>query len=206
MKSSGDIFSQLSKLRMTVKESSIDVNRGSEEQESFVNAVVEYFDKVLGTTAGTLSFSDKEFLKMVSRNERVIGICTAQGIQLSKTVPFSVAWHEAFHKIFELAIPAEKRDSLYAAYKNRWWRRMITKPSDRDIAEAFADMFVDYMTNKEAIDKADSFFKKIKPWIKTFAFNIGMMISIGRHNAAKMYQLYADMNAGKFKNTEITKE
>ena len=206
MKSSGDIFSQLSKLRMTVKESSIDMNRGSEEQESFVNAVVEYFDKVLGTTAGTLSFSDKEFLKMVSRNERVIGICTAQGIQLSKTVPFSVAWHEAFHKIFELAIPAEKRDSLYAAYKNRWWRRMITKPSDRDVAEAFADMFVDYMTNKEAINKADSFFKKIKPWIKTFAFNIGMMISIGRHNAAKMYQLYADMNAGKFKNTEITKE
>jgi hypothetical protein len=35
-----------------MKESNIDMNRGSEEQEAFVNAVTEYFDKVLGTTAG----------------------------------------------------------------------------------------------------------------------------------------------------------
>jgi hypothetical protein len=83
---------------------------------------------------------------------------------------------------------------------------LITKPSDREVAEAFADMFVDYMANRDAINKADSFFKKIKPWLKTFGFNIGMMISIGRTNAAKMYQMYADMNAGKFKDTEITKE
>lgn len=206
IKRTEDIFANLAKLKMTVNESEIDQNRGSEEQESFVNAVTDYFNKVLGTTAGKLTFSDEKFLMAVSKNERVIGICTAEGIKLSKYAPLSVAWHEAFHKIFELAIPAEDRDALYNAYKNRWWRRLITKPNDRDVAEAFADMFVTYMTNKEALNKADSFVKKIMPWVKTFAFNIGMQFSIGKQNAEKVYQMYADINAGKYKNREITKE
>ena len=206
IKDTEDIFQKLAKLKMSISESEIDINRGSEEQESFVTYVTEYFNKVLGTTAGTLSFSDKKFLDSVSKNEVIIGVCTTEGIKLSKYAPESVAWHEAFHKIFELAIPAKDRDALYDAYKNRWWRKLLGKPSDRQVAEAFADMFVDYMTNKEALNKADSFFKKIKPWLKTFGFNIGMMISIGRKNAKDVYQMYADINAGKFKDREISKE
>jgi hypothetical protein len=201
-----DIFDRLSKLRMTVNESEIDVNRGSEEQESFVNSVTEYFNNVLGTTAGTLSFTDEKFLKSISKNERVIGICTSEGIKLSKYAPLSVAWHEAFHKIFELAIPAKDRDALYDAYKNRWWRKLITKPTDREVAEAFADMFVTYMQNKNALNNADSFYKKAKSWIKTFGFNIGMMLSIGKKNAENIYTMYNDINRGAYKDSIITKE
>jgi hypothetical protein len=80
----------------------------------------------------------------LTKNERVAGICTAESIKLTRYVPMSVAWHEAFHKIFELVIPAEERDKFYSAY--RWGRH--TKPSDRTVAEAFADMFMTYMQNR----------------------------------------------------------
>jgi hypothetical protein len=124
-------------------------------------------------------------------------------IKLSRFVPMSVAWHEAFHKIFELVIPAKERDSFYDAYRNSLYGR-FKKPSDRDIAEAFADMFMTYMQNKEAINKADTFFKKAKSWIKSFAFNIGMNFKIGREKSKEMYMLYNKMNEGKYKNTEIS--
>jgi hypothetical protein len=114
----------------------------------------------------------------LTKNERVAGICTAESIKLTRYVPMSVAWHEAFHKIFELVIPAEERDKFYSAY--RWGRR--TKPSDRAVAEAFADMFMTYMQNKQAI-KNNKFFKKIRPWIKSVGFAIGMVFKIGPHRA-----------------------
>jgi hypothetical protein len=39
------------------------------------------------------------------------------------------------------------------------------------------------MQNKQAINKADGFFKKIKPWLKSFGFGIGMIFKIGPHRA-----------------------
>jgi hypothetical protein len=149
--------------------------------------------------------TDEKFLFAVSKTDRVVGICTDEIIKLSKYVPMSVAWHEAFHKIFELVIPANERGAFYSAYKNSIYGR-ITKPSDRDIAEAFADMFMTYMQNKESLNKADTFFKKAKSWIKSFGFNIGMVFKIGPKRSKEMYQLYRNMNAGKYRNTSISKE
>jgi hypothetical protein len=104
------------------------MNRGVEQQESFMQDVTDYFDSVLGIN-GRVDFgkTDEKFFGEVSKNERIAGICTAEAIKLSRYVPLSVAWHEAFHKIFELVIPAEERDKFYSAY--RWGR--FNKPSDR---------------------------------------------------------------------------
>jgi len=201
-----DFFNKLRGLTKVSDKSQINANRSVEEQEGFVNDVLEYFDTVLGIN-GQVTFgpTDKKFLMEISKNERVIGICTEQMIVLSKYAPMSVAWHEAFHKIFELVIPAEERDAFYNAYTHSIYGR-ITKPSDRDIAEAFADMFMTYMQNKQALDKADTFFKKAKAWFKSFAFNIGMNFKIGRQKSKEMYELYHKINAGEYKNTEITPE
>lgn len=201
-----DFWDRLSKLQMTVNESEIDMNRGSEEQEAFVNNAIAYFNKVLGTSAGALSFSDKKFLKAVSKNGRVIGICTSEGIKLSKYAPESVAWHEAFHRIFELVIDAKERDRFYDAYRNRFVNRIFRKVTDRDVAEAFADMFVTYMENKEALNKADSFIKKLLPWAKTFAFNLGMMFKLGKNTSKEIYELYNRINQGEYKDSIITEE
>jgi hypothetical protein len=167
-------------LRKVVDESELDMNRSTEQQESFMQDVMDYFDQVLGIN-GRVDFSptDKKFLMELTKNDRIAGICTAESIKLSRYVPMSVAWHEAFHKIFELVIPAEERDKFYKAY--RWGK--FRKPLDRDVAEAFADMFMTYMQNKQAINKANGFFKKIKPWFKMFGFTLGMIWKIGPHRA-----------------------
>lgn len=207
-----DFFERLAKIGKTgslnkiLEESEIDVNRGTEEQEGFVNDVISYFDSVLGDN-GKVEFgaTDKLFLDAVAGNERIGGICTTEMIKLSRYVPMSVAWHEAFHKIFELVIPATERDSFYKAYKNSIYG-FFKNPSDRDIAEAFADMFMTYMENKQALDKADTLLKKIKPWIKTFAFNIGMVFKIGVSNTKEMYKLYGRINKGEYRNRTITQE
>ena len=199
-----DFFDRLARLKgvtKTLSESEMDMNRSVEEQESFVQDVMNYFDSVLGIN-GRVDFgtTDRKFLLELSKNERVAGICTAETIKLSKYAPMSVAWHEAFHKIFELAIPAEDRNNFYRAYR---WRGNF---SDRRVAEAFADMFMTYMQNKEAINKKDSFFKQIKPWFKSLGFAIGMIFKIGPHNAKKMFKLYHDINKGLYRNTNITKD
>ena len=201
-----DFFDKLAKLRGAAPKildaSEIDMNRGVEQQESFMQDVIDYFDSVLGIN-GRVDFSptDEKVLMELTKNERVAGICTAESIKLTRYVPMSVAWHEAFHKIFELVIPAEERDKFYSAY--RWGRR--TKPSDRAVAEAFADMFMTYMQNKQAI-KNNKFFKKIRPWIKSVGFAIGMVFKIGPHRAKQMFSMYHDINKGLYRNTAITKE
>jgi hypothetical protein len=181
----------------------MDMNRSVEQQESFIQDVRNYFDAVLGVN-GKVEFghTDEIFLGEISRNERIAGLCTTEAIKLSRYVPMSVAWHEAFHKIFELVIPAEERDKFYKAY--RWGK--FRKPLDRDVAEAFADMFMTYMQNKQAINKANGFFKKIKPWLKSFGFAIGMVFKIGPVRAKQMFDLYRNINQGKYKNAEITQE
>ena len=67
-------------------------------------------------------------------------------------------------------------------------------------------MFMTYMQNKQAIDKADGFFKKIKPWLKSFGFGIGMIFKIGPHRAKQMFDMYRNINKGVYRNTAITKE
>lgn len=198
-----DFFDKLAGLRKIVEESEMDANRSVEQQESFMHDVMSYFDSVLGKN-GKVEFSrtDEIFLGQISKNERIAGICTTQAIRLSRYAPMSVAWHEAFHKIFELAIPAKERDKFYKAY--RWGR--VSEKSDRVVAEAFGDMFIQYMQNKQAINKADGFFKKIIPWIKSFGFGFGMIFKIGPHRAKQMFDLYHNINKGVYKDTEITKE
>lgn len=198
-----DFFDKLAKLRKIVDESELDVNRSVEQQESFAQDVMDYFDRVLGIN-GRVDFgpTDKKFLMELTKNERVAGLCTTEFIKLSRYVPMSIAWHEAFHKIFELVIPAKERDTMYHAYK--WGRSK--KLSDREVAEAFADMFMTYMQNKQAINKTDGFFKKIKPWFKMLGFTIGMALKIGPHRAKQMFRIYHDMNKGLYRNIAISKE
>ena len=201
-----DFFDKLAKLRKVLNAYEMDYNRSSEEQESFVQAVQEYFDSILGEN-GKVKFTDKDIegFIQISKNERIAGVCSSSIIEMSKYAPFSVAWHEAFHKVFELMIPANERDSFYKAYKSSIYGK-FKNPTDRDIAESFADMYMQYMENKTALNKADSLFKKFKPWWKSITLAIGMTWRIGYNNAKEMYALYRKVNQGAYKDTKITEE
>ena len=70
----------------------------------------------------------------------VLAECLVNGINLSNSVPYTIGFHEAFHRALELLVEPSVREDMYKAY-----RKHNGALSDRDVAEGLADLFVDYM-------------------------------------------------------------
>lgn len=191
-------------LAMTVAEEDIDVTRGAEEQEAFVQAVREYFKNVFGTDADVL-FEDakKNYIKGASKNQRVIGLCTSEMVKLSRYAPYSAMYHEAFHKILELVLPEETRKEFYNIYRSHTKNGKLL--SERQVAEGLADLFVDYMS-KKILPKNAKWYNKVFRWFKSAGFAMNMAWNYGIGNTRRMYTVYQNMNAGVYANQEISKK
>lgn len=83
-----------------------------------------------------------ESIIMHAANGDVVGMCTAAGIVISQAAENGAQYHEAFHRIVELAMPAEARELLYKWYRNKFEKDK--KFTERDIAEGLADLFFEY--------------------------------------------------------------
>jgi len=179
---------------MTVKEEDVDVNRGSEEQEDFVNAVREYFKTVFGTDAD-IEFENakKYYIKQASRNQRVIGLTTSEMVKLSRYAPYSAMYHEAFHKLLELVLPDDVRQSFYSIYRSKNGENL----TERQVAEGLADLFVDYMSNK-ILPKNAKWYHKIFRWFRSAGYALWMCWNYGISNTRKMYTVYQNANAGEY--------
>lgn len=162
--------------------------------------VIQFFDEVLGDLASqgkTLNLVDDTCLSQLG-NEYIMGVCNALSIELSKCAPKSAAYHEAFHKIFELLIPEKTRDVLYSKYRDRH-----KGVSDRQIAEAFADMFMEYMDNRRDSDKS-KWYKRIYSWFKKIGITLGIFRKIGLSGTHQLYSVFDDVTAGKYRNAKIS--
>lgn len=162
--------------------------------------VIQFFDEVLGDLASqgkTLNLVDDTCLSQLG-NEYIMGVCHALSIELSKCAPKSAAYHEAFHKIFELLIPEKTRDILYSKYRDRH-----KGVSDRQIAEAFADMFMEYMDNRRDGDKS-KWYKRIYSWFKKIGITLGIFRKIGLSGTHQLYSVFDDVTAGKYRNAKIS--
>ena len=162
--------------------------------------VIQFFDEVLGDLASqgkTLNLVDDTCLSQLG-NEYIMGVCHALSIELSKCAPKSAAYHEAFHKIFELLIPEKTRDILYSKYRDRH-----KGVSDRQIAEAFADMFMEYMDNRRDSDKS-KWYKRIYSWFKKIGITLGIFRKIGLSGTRQLYSVFDDVTAGKYRNAKIS--
>lgn len=162
--------------------------------------VIQFFDEVLGDLASqgkTLNLVDDTCLSQLG-NEYIMGVCHALSIELSKCAPKSAAYHEAFHKIFELLIPEKTRDILYSKYRDRH-----KGVSDRQIAEAFADMFMEYMDNRRDSDKS-KWYKRIYSWFKKIGITLGIFRKIGLSGTHQLYSVFDDVTAGKYRNAKIS--
>ena len=170
--------------------------------EEFRQKINEYFDKVFGNH-DTVYFADEhqKFLGQVGDNQYVLGLCCDQMIKLSQYAPRSVAYHEAFHKIMELVLPDNVREEFYESYRKRNGKNI----SDRKIAEAFADMYMDYMTNKDAIKQA-KWYKKPFKWFKQLTLELGLVPKIGVIGAVNMINTFHNTNKGKYANVEISEQ
>ena len=172
-------------------------SRWSEETE---DDIIRFFDEVLGDLAKngkTLSLEDDTCLSQID-NQYIMGVCHALSIELSKYSPKSAAYHEAFHKIFELLIPEKTRDTLYQKYRDRH-----KGVSDRQIAEAFADMFMIYMTNRRDSDKS-KWYKRLHSWFRKIGITLGILKKIGFSGTRSLYQVFNNVTNGKYRNATIS--
>lgn len=170
--------------------------------EEFRQKIVEYFDKVFGNHDAVYFVDEhQKFLGQIGDNQYVLGLCCDQMIKLSQYAPRSVAYHEAFHKIMELVLPDNVREEFYDSYRKRNGKNI----SDRKIAEAFADMYMDYMTNKDAIKQA-KWYKKPFKWFKQLTLELGLVPRIGVTGAINMINTFHNTNKGKYANIEISEQ
>lgn len=195
-----DLISKMaaSFLDMDVEASKL-VERTDEEISEFKKTAEEYFDTVFGSHDDLSIVSS---IQSANAGSRVAaGVCAAQYVKLATNAPESAIFHEAFHKIIELVLPSDQRESFYAMYRDKYGKDL----SDRDVAEGLCDLFVDYMNLKMQHKRAKGF-GKIYSWFKKVAFNIGMCIKFGLTNSIKFYQLHQDINRGKYANKQVSKE
>jgi len=173
---------------MTVNEEDIDKNRGVEEQETFEKIVREYFKTVFGTDEG-LSFEDAKryYIVEASKNQRIIGLCTSEMVNLSKYAPYSAMYHEAFHKILELVLPEDTRKEFYNIYRTH--TKDGQQMSERQVAEGLADLFVDYMS-KRILPKNAKWYHKVFRWFRSAGFSMMMAWNYGIVNTKNMYTVY----------------
>jgi hypothetical protein len=114
----------------------------------------------------------------------IAGSCLADCILLSTRMKPGVEYHEAFHRVFELFLNKKTRDSILA-----WYGRKYGETDPRKAGEALADMFMDYMNNKD-IKFEHNIFKR---WFKFIANTVKAFVSLGNF---KLALLYANINRG----------
>lgn len=172
---------------------------GQKEKPSFANAVDEWVRKTTGITP---QWVESERLSDVAykKNGAVLAKCTDAVIQMSNSVPYTIGFHEGFHRALELLVEPSIREQMYSAYRK-------THPeatTERDVAEGLADLFVDYMLGTK-----DANAIKKQGWIKRNIKKVANRLSIlwhYRNNAKTVLTLFNDIKSGKYADKQVSKE
>ena len=168
------------------------------EKPSFADAVIQWVAKSVGITP---EWIDQEKLSAApfTAGNVVLAECSANGIRLSNSVPYTIGFHEAFHRALELLVEPSIRQQMYDAY-----REHNGNLTDREVAEGLADLFVDYMMGTK---DARTIGKQgwAKTIVKKVASRIGMWMKYGRDysNIAKMFQ---NVRKGEYADRTATNE
>ena len=159
-----------------------------------------------------------ELLLESRKNGAVLhGLFTKAAVFLNENAFSGTGYHEAFHVVFNLALPLEKRlDILTEALelfpdeiKVKTLERGgdVNNPTYLDIEEALADKFMAYVQSAEAT--APTLGQKIKNFFK--ALFRGIKLFFNRNSKVTIDQLFNDIQLGvyknkaNFKNTDLAK-
>jgi hypothetical protein len=160
-------------------------------------------------------------LRAHKNGTEIHGLFTEAAVLLSKNAQSGVSYHEAFHVIFNLCLPLQRRvqilNEALDKYKDDLPNKtktladgtvVTTLPTFTEIEEVLADKFMEYVQSEEApfADKSfefsalGKFFKGLYRMVKVF-FNPNRPINID--------MLFEDINLGvyrysvKFRNTAL---
>ena len=172
---------------------------GQKEKPSFANAVDEWVRKTTGITP---QWVENERLSDVAykKNSAVLAKCTDAVIQMSNSVPYTIGFHEGFHRALELLVEPSIREQMYSAYR----KAHPEAATERDVAEGLADLFVDYMLGTK-----DTNAIKKQGWIKRNIKKVANRLSIlwhYRNNAKTILTLFNDIKSGKYADKQVSKE
>lgn len=172
---------------------------GQKEKPSFANAVDEWVRKTTGITP---QWVENERLSDVAykKNSAVLAKCTDAVIQISNSVPYTIGFHEGFHRALELLVEPSIREQMYSAYR----KAHPEAATERDVAEGLADLFVDYMLGTK-----DANAIKKQGWIKRNIKKVANRLSIlwhYRNNAKTVLTLFNDIKSGKYADKQVSKE
>lgn len=172
---------------------------GQKEKPSFANAVDEWVRKTTGITP---KWVESERLSDVAynKNSAVLAKCTQAAIQISNSVPYTIGFHEGFHRALELLVEPSIREQMYSAYR----KAHPEATTERDVAEGLADLFVDYM-----IGTKDANAIKKQGWIKRNIKKVANRLSILWHygnNSKAILALFSDIKSGKYADKQVSKE
>lgn len=172
---------------------------GQKEKPSFANAVDEWVRKTTGITP---KWVESERLSDVAynKNSAVLAKCTQAAIQISNSVPYTIGFHEGFHRVLELLVEPSIREQMYSAYR----KAHPEAATERDVAEGLADLFVDYMLGTK-----DANAIKKQGWIKRNIKKVANRLSILWHygnNSKAILTLFSDIKSGKYADKQVSKE
>lgn len=172
---------------------------GQKEKPSFANAVDEWVRKTTGITPQWVE-SERLSDAAYKKNSAVLAKCTGAVIQMSNSVPYTIGFHEGFHRALELLVEPSVREQMYSAYR----KAHPEAATERDVAEGLADLFVDYMLGTK-----DANTIKKQGWIKRNIKKVANRLSIlwhYRNNAKTILTLFNDIKSGKYADKQVSKE
>ena len=121
------------------------------------------------------------------------GLFTKAAVHISNNAFQDTGFHEAFHVVFNLALPLEQRLNLMEEAIDKY--NIPKEASLKEIEEVLADKFMEYVRAEEEIkvpsSKIAKFFKSLWRTIKTF-FN--------RNNKISINTLFEDIQLGEYAN------
>lgn len=165
--------------------------------------------KVFSTIEDLQKFLPEETYEMLlhsrKQGEVLHGIFTKSAVHIAENAYEGTGFHEAFHVIFNLVLPIEKRLDLLEEAIERY-----NLPEDAtyiQIEELLADEFMAYVQSAEAT--APSLGKRIANFFK--ALYRGIKMFFNKNSKVSIDQLFNDIQLGvyknktNFKNTDLTK-
>lgn len=142
---------------------------------------------------------EQDFLKVASSAAHVVGNCKDDCIILSQLAWDGVEYHEAFHRVFELLLPENKRDVVYQKIAKRIGVDLYNKDgsenrsSFRQCAEYAADHYMDHMNhhwNDIKVPFLTKIVNKIHDWVSMFI----------HFKDRDLYRIFIEVNNGNYKD------
>ena len=177
-------------------------NRGQLRNFKQINTdkAVKWLKRTLGLTDEQIIVTDG-VIRQFANGSAVYGVCNADCINISNMAIEGVQYHEAWHRVSLLMLTPEMRRNLYEEYRKQ--HPQYKHVTDKELEEAIADRFMEYMLN----DKQSTLRYYLNKIFRDILRFIGINRKINPRNLNSIFQAIKYGDFSKYKlDQESVKE